>query len=85
MKYEKNIKQNSKSTAMMVKKKMRDYLKDGSKGEYTESPKHFPKGNGELAKMDKKAYVPSDAVQDYTDNFTAAALENLGLPRISIE
>ena len=60
-----------------VKKKMRDYLKDGSKGEYTESPKHFPKGNGELAKMDKKAYVPSDAVQDYTDNFTAAALENL--------
>ena len=56
---------------------MRDYLKDGSKGEYTESPKHFPKGNGELAKMDKKAYVPSDAVQDYTDNFTAAALENL--------
>ena len=60
-----------------VKKKMKDYLKDGSKGEYTESPKHFPKGNGELAKMDKKAYVPSDAVQDYTDNFTAAALENL--------
>jgi hypothetical protein len=60
-----------------VKKKMRDYLKDGSKGEYTESPKHFPKGNGELAKMDKKAYVPSDAVKDYTDNFTAAALENL--------
>jgi hypothetical protein len=60
-----------------VKKKMKDYLKDGSKGEYTESPKHFPKGNGELAKMDKKAYVPSDAVKDYTDNFTAAALENL--------
>jgi hypothetical protein len=60
-----------------VKKKMKDYLKDGSKGEYTESPKHFPKGNGELAKMDKKAYIPSDAVQDYTDNFTAAALENL--------
>jgi hypothetical protein len=27
--------------------------------------------------MSKKAYVPSSAVQDYTDNFTAAALENL--------
>ena len=27
--------------------------------------------------MDKKAYVPSDAVEDYIDNFTAAALENL--------
>jgi hypothetical protein len=60
-----------------VKKKMRDYLKDGSKGEFEMNPKHFPKGNGELEKMDKKAYVPSDAVKDYTDNFTAAALENL--------
>ena len=27
--------------------------------------------------MDKKAYIPSTAVQDYTDNLTAAALENL--------
>lgn len=60
-----------------VKKKMKDYLKDGSKGQFEMNPKHFPKGNGELAKMDKNAYVPSDAVQDYTDNFTAAALENL--------
>jgi len=60
-----------------VKKKMKDYLKDGSKGQFEMNPKHFPKGNGELAKMDKKAYVPSDAVQGYTDNFTAAALENL--------
>lgn len=60
-----------------VKKKMRDHLKDGSKGQFEMNPKHFPKGNGELAKMDKKAYIPSDAVKDYTDNFTAAALENL--------
>ena len=28
MKYEKNIKQNSKSTSMMVKKKMREYMID---------------------------------------------------------
>lgn len=28
LKYEKNIKQNSKSTAMMVKKKMREYMID---------------------------------------------------------
>jgi hypothetical protein len=65
-----------------VKKKMRDYLKDGSKGEFEMSPKHFPKGNGELEKMDKKAYIPSDAVQDYTDNFTAAALENIDYDEI---
>jgi hypothetical protein len=58
-------------------KKMKDYLKDGSKGEYDMNPEIFPKGNGELAKMDKKAYVPSDSVKDYVDNLTAAGLENL--------
>jgi hypothetical protein len=65
-----------------VTKKMKDYLKDGSKGEYDTNPKIFPKGNGELAKMDKKAYVPSDAVKDYIDNFTAAGLENLDYDEI---
>jgi hypothetical protein len=60
-----------------VAQKMKDYLKDGSKAEYDTNPKIFPKGNGELAKMSKKAYVPSGAVEDYIDNFTAAALENL--------
>jgi hypothetical protein len=65
-----------------VTKKMKDYLKDGSKGEFEMNPKHFPKGNGELAKMDKKAYTPSGAVQDYTDNFTAAALENIDYDEI---
>lgn len=65
-----------------VTKKMKDYLKDGSKGEYSMKPKNFPQGNGELAKMSKKAYVPSDAVKDYTDNLTAAGLENLDYDEI---
>jgi len=60
-----------------VVKKMKDYLKDASKGDYDMEPSHFPKGNGELAKMSKHAYVPSDATQEYIDNFTAAGLENL--------
>ena len=60
-----------------VTKKMKDYLKDGSKGEYSMEPKIFPKGNGELAKMSKKAYIPDNAAEEYTDNFTAAGLENL--------
>lgn len=65
-----------------VAKKMKDYLKDGSKGEYETNPEIFPKGNGELAKMSKKAYVPSDAIQDYTDNLTAAGQENLDYDEI---
>ena len=65
-----------------VTKKMKDYLKDGSKGDFDMNPKMFPKGNGELAKMEKKAYIPSTAVEDYIYNFTAAALENLDYDEI---
>jgi hypothetical protein len=65
-----------------VIKKMKDYLKDGSKGDYDMEPKHFPKGNGELEKMSKMAYVPSDTAQEYIDNFTAAGLENLDYDEI---
>ncbi len=50
-------------------KKMKDYVKAGSKGSFDPNPKQFPKGNGELAKMDKKAYKASDAVGEYIDNF----------------
>ena len=50
-------------------KKMKDYVKAGSKGSFDPNPKQFPKGNGELAKMDKKAYKASDAVDEYIDTF----------------
>jgi len=79
-KYDQVHKQDGKENDEYLKsvaKKMKDYLKDGSKGEYTTEPKMFPKGNGELAKMSKKAYVPSGAVEEFTDNLTAAGLENL--------
>jgi hypothetical protein len=73
---EKSKKENDDYVNSVVKK-MKDYLKDASKGEYEMNPKHFPKGNGELAKMDKMAYKASDAVEEYIDNFTAAGLENI--------
>ena len=72
----------NKEYLQSLTKKMKDYLKDGSKGEYDMNPDIFPKGNGELAKMDKKAYTPSDAVKDYTDNLTAAGQENLDYDEI---
>jgi hypothetical protein len=56
---------------------MKDYMKDGSKESFTMEPKHFPMGNGEIEEMDKMAYVPSDSVAEYVENFTAAALENI--------
>jgi len=58
-------------------KKLKDYLKDGSKEEYNPNPQHFPMGNGELAKMDKMAYVPSEAVDEYQDAFSYPGMTNL--------
>ena len=52
-----------------VTKKLTEYLKDGSKGKYDTNPKHFPKGNGQLEKMEKMAYIPSEAVEEYVDAF----------------
>ena len=60
-----------------VTKKMKEYLKDASKGDFDFEPKIFPKGNGELAKMDKKTYKPTSEVEEYIENFSAAGLENL--------
>lgn len=60
-----------------VTKKMKDYLKNASMGDFKMNPENFPAGNGELKKMKKMAYTPSDAVQEYTDNLTAAGQENL--------
>ena len=62
--------------------KMKDYLKDGSKGEYTESPTHFPKNNGELEKMSKKAYTMSDAGKEFIDDFMRPGMENLDYDEI---
>jgi len=65
-----------------VTKKMQDYLKKGSKGGYSMNPKMFPQGNGEISKMEKAAYVPSEDVRDYIEAFTGAGMENLDYDEI---
>ena len=65
-----------------VTKKMKDYLKDGSNGEYSMEPKIFPKGNGELEKMSKKAYTMSDAGKEFIDDFMSPGMENLDYDQI---
>jgi hypothetical protein len=60
-----------------VTKKMKDYLKDASKGDFSFEPKIFPKGNGELGEMKKKTYKATPEVEEYIENFSAAGQENL--------
>jgi len=60
-----------------LKKKMDEYLKDGSKGKYEENPTHFPKGNGELSKMKSMKYNMSDEGKEFIDDYMSPGMENL--------
>ena len=78
--YEKSVKKSKKENDDYIKsvgKKMKDYLKDGSKGDYEENPKKFPKGNGELAKMKTKKYTMSDDGREFLDDFMHPGMEDL--------
>lgn len=80
------MKQSKKETDSYMKDlmdKFKDYLKDGSEGKFETEPKHFPKGNGELKKMEKKAYTPSDSVEEYIDQIArSGGMENLDYDQI---
>lgn len=80
------MKQSKKDTDSYMKdlmKKFRDYLKDGSEGKFEMEPKHFPKGNGELKKMEKMAYTPSKGVEEYIDQIArSGGMENLEYDQI---
>ena len=57
--------------------KMKKWSQDSNVEGYTTEPKHFPKGNGEMKEMDKKAYKASDAVEEYIDAFAYPGMTNL--------
>ena len=62
-----------------VAKKMKEYLKDGSKGKYEMDPTNFPEGNYDLDKRKEslKKYTPSEAVDEYIDAFSYPGMTNL--------
>lgn len=61
-----------------VSKKMSDYVKKGSNGDFTMEPKKFPQGNNSLKKDTKvKKYIPSKAVDEYIDAFAYPGMTNL--------
>jgi hypothetical protein len=77
--YEKAHKGSGKKNKEYMKeftKKITEYQKDGSKEKFTTDPKHFPKGNGELEKMSKKAYVMSDGGKEFLDDYMSPGLED---------
>lgn len=81
-KVQQETKKENDEYAKEVVKKMREYLKDGSKGEYSMDPEQFPKGNGEMGEMSRKAYKASDAVEEYIEAFAYPGLENTNYDEI---
>jgi hypothetical protein len=78
--YKKAVKASGKENDDYIKsvgKKMKEYLKDGSKGEYETNPKHFPKNNGQIEKMKKMAYEVSKEGDEFLDNYMRPGMENL--------
>lgn len=73
--------------AKSVVKKMKDYVKSGSNGEFKESPDEFPENNYQLSKMKEKTkkYHPSEAVDEYIDAFAYPGMTNLVYDEIKPE
>lgn len=77
-KAQKASKKENDDYAKEVVKKMKDYIKTGSKGEYTENPVDFPRSNFSLEKDPKvKKYTPSPAVEEYIEYFSYPGQTNL--------
>lgn len=71
-------KKENEDYAKEVVKKMKDYLKDSTKGEYTENPTDFPKSNYQIDKDAKiMKYTPSEAVDEYIDAFSYPGMTNI--------
>ena len=53
-----------------------------SKEKFTTDPKHFPKGNGELEKMEKKAYEVSEEGDEFIDDYLRPGMQTLDYDEI---
>ena len=72
-------KKENEDYAKLVVKKMKEYLKPGSVGEFNESPENFPQSNYTQGKMKEKTmkYHPSQAVDEYIEAFAYPGQTNL--------
>lgn len=80
-------KKENEDYAKEVVKKMKEYIKAGSNGEFKESPEEFPESNYDLSGMKEKTkkYHPSQAVDEYIDAFAYPGQTNLVYDEIKPE
>ena len=65
----KETEKSNKEALENTSKKMKEYTKEGSKGKYEEMPESFPKGNGEMKEMDKKAFQTSEDADEFIETY----------------
>ena len=65
----KETKKTNDSHAKEIAEKMSKYVKDGSKGKFEENPTDFPKGNGDMKEMDKKAFQTSEDADEFIETY----------------
>ena len=66
----KETKKINDSHAKEIAEKMSKYVKDGSKGnKFEENPTDFPKGNGDMKEMDKKAFQTSEDADEFIETY----------------
>lgn len=78
----KKSEKDSDSNIKMVNKKMKEYLKDGSEGDYEMNPKDFPKGNKDK-REENVVYVTPEDIEEYIEQVSyAGGMENLEYDQI---
>jgi len=75
-------KKENEAAMKAVSKKMKEYVKSGSEGEYETNPEQFPQSNGQMKRQNAMKYVPSDAVEEYIDAFAYPGQTNLTFDEI---
>jgi hypothetical protein len=65
----KETKKINDSHAKEIAEKMSKYVKDGSSGKFEENPTDFPKGNGDMKEMDKKAFQTSEDADEFIETY----------------
>lgn len=63
-------------------KKMKEYIKYGSEGEYEPNPKNFPMSNRELKKSSIKGFNMSDEGEEFIDDYLRPGQENISYDEI---
>ena len=72
----------NKDAISATNKKMKEYVKYGSEGEYESNPKDFPMGNGQIKHKKIKGFNMDNEGQEFIDDYLRPGQENISYDEI---